>query len=76
MAHLGLKKSTEDVKHTKLLVNNGKEIQLLAGFKVAAARIHEIEPFDFKERKRELAKNKKEERKLKERLIFCQKKRN
>ena len=44
----------------------------MADFKVAAVRIHEIEPFDFKERKRELAKNKKEERKLKGRLIFCQ----
>jgi hypothetical protein len=63
---------TEDVKEIQL-VNNGSEIQLLTGFKVAAIRKYDIEPFDIKKRKRELAKEKKEERKLKERLAYCDK---
>jgi hypothetical protein len=71
-ALLGLQTLTEDVKEIQL-VNNGSEIQLLTGFKVAAIRINDIEPFDIKKRKRELVKEKKEERKLKERLAYCDK---
>ena len=71
-ALLGLQTLTEDVKEIQL-VNNGSEIQLLTGFKVAVIRSYVIEPFDIKKRKRELAKEKKEERKLKERLAFCKK---
>ena len=68
----GLQTLTDDVKEIQL-VNNGSEIQLLTGFKVAVIRSYVIEPFDIKKRKRELAKEKKEERKLKERLAFCKK---
>jgi hypothetical protein len=60
-----MKKSTERRRETKL-VNNGNRIeQLLANFKVAVVRIKDIEPFDVEKKKRE-------ERKLKERLAFCE----
>ena len=50
-----------------------KAIQLLANFKVAVLRVQVIEPFDVQEKKMKLAnKKKKEERKLKERLEFCE----
>ena len=71
-ALLCLKTFTEDARDTKL-INNENEIQLLAGFKVAAVRIHDTEPpFDIKKRKKELAKKKREERKLKGRLASCE----
>jgi hypothetical protein len=67
-ALLGLKKSTKKVKTTKL-INNGKEFQLLTDFKVAVV----TQLTEVKETKRELAKKKREKRKLKERLAFCEK---
>ena len=67
-ALLGLKKSTKKVKTTKL-INNGKEFQLLTDFKVAVV----TQVTEVKETKRELAKKKREKRKLKERLAFCEK---
>ena len=72
-ALFGLVKFTEKKQKTKLVNIGNKVIQLLTNFKVAVLRVQVIEPFDAQEKKMELAnKKKKEERKLKERLEFCE----